>query len=185
MLQVLVGVLLGGAMLFGIVTGRGERVFSGLMEGAKGAVETALSLMGSFGIFCGLMNILSHSGAVEKLNKWLKRPLRHLMGEVKEEAMAFVTMNLSANMLGLGNAATPAGLEAAKRLAEGDRAGNALCMFLVINASSVRLLPSTVVSLRASMGAADPGAVILPALAATLLSTVSGILLCKWMEKRT
>lgn len=184
MLQVVVGVLLGGALVFGMATGRGEAVFSALLAGAQGAVESALGLMGGFGIFCGLMNILSHSGVMEKLNRWLQRPLKRLLGEVQEEALSYVTMNLSANVLGLGNAATPAGMEAARHLARGERATNALCMFLVINASSVQLLPSTVIALRASMGAKDPGAVLLPGLAATALSTLGGILLCKWMEKR-
>lgn len=184
MLQVLTGGMLGGALLFALVTGRGEAVFSGLLAGAQSAVETAMGLMGSFGIFCGLMNILSASGAVEWLNKRLKKPLKKLLGDVREEALSYVTLNLSANMLGLGNAATPAGLEAAKRLADGERASNALCMFLVINASSVQLLPSTVVALRTAMGAQNPGAVILPGLLSTCLSTLTGILMCKWMEKK-
>ena len=155
-----------------------------MLSGAQEAIETAFSLMGIFGVFCGLMNVLSASGFVSWLNRRLKSPLKMLLGDVKEEALSFVTGNLSANMLGLGNAATPPGLKAAMLLADGERATNALCMFLVINASGVQLFPSTVVALRAAMGAAEPGAVVLPALLSTAVSTVCGILLCKGMEKR-
>lgn len=185
MLSVLICVVMGSAVLFGLVTGRGEQVFAGMLDGAQGAVEAALGLMGSFGIFCGLMNILSASGCVEWMNRKLKKPLKMLLGNVKEEALVYVTGNLSANMLGLGNAATPLGLKAAKLLADGERATNALCMFLVINTSSVQLFPSTVVALRAAMGAANPGAVVLPGLLSTALSTLCGVLLCKGMEKKT
>ena len=184
MLSVLICVMMGSAVLFGLVTGRGEQVFAGMLDGAQGAVEGVLGLMGSFGVFCGLMNILSASGCVEWLNRKLKKPLKMLLGNVKEDALVYVTGNLSANMLGLGNAATPLGLKAAKLLADGERATNALCMFLVINASSVQLLPSTVVALRTAMGAQNPGAVILPGLLSTCLSTLTGILMCKWMEKK-
>ena len=79
MLSVLICVVVGSAVLFGLVTGRGEQVFAGMLEGAQGAVEGVLRLMGSFGIFCGLMNILSASGAVEWLNKRLKKPLKKLL----------------------------------------------------------------------------------------------------------
>lgn len=183
-MQVCFGTMLAGALLFGVFEGRGDAVFAALLQGAGAAVERALGLMGSFGIFCGLMNVLSQAGGVEGLKRLLKRPLRFLLGEVEEEALSYVTLNMAANMLGLGNAATPAGLKAAALLSDGPRAGAALSMFLVINTSSVQLLPSTVIALRTAHGAAHPEAVILPGLAATALSTVVGILCCKGMEKR-
>lgn len=184
MLQGIFCFIMGSAVLYGCITGRGDVVFQSLLQGAKDAVWMALGMAGSFGIFQGLMRILSHCGVMELLKKGMRKPLKWLMGDVKEEALGYVTMNLSANMLGLGNAATPMGIEAAKRLSAGSRATNGLCMFLVINSSSVQLLPTTVVALRAAQGAMDPGAVILPGLLATALSTLVGILCCKWMEKR-
>lgn len=184
MMQVLFGFLMGAAVLFGLCTAEADKVFAALLQGGQEAVKTAFSLAGSFGIFCGLMNILSRSGVLHFLTRFLKKPLRFLLGEGKEKALPHVAMNLAANMLGLGNAATPAGLKAAKLLAEGERAGHALCMFLVINASSVQLIPTTVVALRAAHGAANPEAVILPGLLSTALSTLVGILSCKWMERR-
>lgn len=176
--------MLGAAMLFGLATGRGEQVFQGFLKGAGDGVQMALSLCASLAVFGGLMRIVQHSGAEKGLMRILKKPLNRLMGKMPDEALGYVTMNLSANMLGLGNAATPAGIKAAKMLAAGERASNALCMFLVINTSSVQLLPTTVIAMRASRGAQAPGAVIVPGLLATALSTLAGILLCKWMEKR-
>ena len=86
-------------------------------------------------------------------------------------------------MLGLGNAATPMGIEASRRLAEKGRATDALCLFLVINASSVQLLPTTVIALRAAAGSRQPGIIAWPAFLATALSTATGILCCKAAEK--
>ena len=98
--------------------------------------------------------------------------------------MGYMAMNLSANMLGLGNAATPMGLEAAKRLGSGPRAGNALCLFLVINCSSVQILPTGVIALRAAAGAAQPGDIWLPTLVCSLVATAVGIVCCKLMERK-
>lgn len=184
MLQAVFGGMLGAAVLFGLMTGQGEKVFQGFLQGAGDGVQTAFSLCASLSVFGGLMGILQGCGAEKGLMRMLKKPLNRLLGKMPEEALGYVTMNLSANMLGLGNAATPAGIKAAKILAEGERASNALCMFLVINTSSVQLLPATVISMRAVMGAANPEAVILPGLLSTAFSTAVGILLCKWMEKR-
>ena len=95
-----------------------------------------------------------------------------------------MTLNLTANMLGLGSAATPLGLEAARKMGgSGEAASNALCLFLVINASSVQLLPTTVIALRAAEGSAAPGSVIFPALLATAISTLTGIIACKIGER--
>ena len=101
------------------------------------------------------------------------------------DALEPVLLNLSANLLGMGNAATPMGIEAARRMGgSSGGASNALCLFLVINSSSVQLLPATVIALRAAEGSADPGCITLPALAATAISTAVGIAACKIAEAR-
>lgn len=183
MLQVLIGLLLITSFLFALFTNQGDRVFSMFLSGGQESVELVMEMAGTFGIFCGLMNVLSQAGGMEWLNRRLRRPLHFLLGEVNAQALSYATVNLAANMLGLGNAATPAGIKAAKALADGPRATPALCMFLVINASSVQLIPSTVIALRAAHGAAHPEAVVVPGLLSTALSTAAGILLCKWMER--
>ena len=185
MLQGIFGFLLGSAMLAGLATGKGEAVFSAALAGAAEGIATAFSLAGGFAFFCGLMEVLRRSGAVTRLARRFAPALAWLLGgEVPGDALDYVALNFSANLLGLGNAATPMGVEAAKRMATGERAGNALCMFLVINASSVQLLPTSVIALRAAAGSASPGAVALPTLAATGISTLVGILSCKIAEKK-
>lgn len=184
MMHVLFGGMLAAGLLFGLVTREGEQVFSAVLQGAQQAVETALGMAGAFMLFGGLMEILTASSAMDKISRGLKRPLSFLMGDLSGDGLSYVSLNLAANMLGLGNAATPLGVEAARRLAKGPRATNGLCMFLVINASSVQLIPSTVVGLRQALGAQQPGAVILPGLLATALSTAVGIVSCKLMERR-
>ena len=98
-------------------------------------------------------------------------------------------MNMTANLLGLGNAATPMGLRAMRLLAEeesaGDAATDAMCMFLVINASSLQLFPSTVISLRAAAGSASPASIVLPSLFSTAISTAVGVLACALLSRLT
>ena len=106
-----------------------------------------------------------------------------LLGPWYGVAVAFVA-SLLRNLLGLGNAATPAGLRAARRMGGGERAGNALCLFLVLNASAAQLLPTTVLSLRAAAGSAAPGAVIGPGLIASGIAAAVGVISCKLWEKR-
>ena len=121
---------------------------------------------------------------MEKWAAYITRPLRKLLGsDVSEEGMQYAAMNLTANMLGMGNAATPMGIRAVRRMAKGEEITCAMCMFLVINTSSVQLLPTTLISMRAALGAAEPTNIVLPALIASTVSTASGILACKVMEK--
>ena len=183
MLQIIFGGMLGGGVLFSLLTGQGAAVFPALRGAAQEGVETAISLAGGFALFCGLIGILRAAGAVGALSRLTAPLLRRLMGEIPADALDYVTMNLAANMLGLGNAATPMGVEAARRMAAGERADDALCFFLVLNASSVQLLPTTVIALRAAAGSQAPGQIALPALVSTLISTLAGALSCKLAER--
>lgn len=169
-------------------TGRLEMVSHAVLKAGQEAVDTAVSLLGVFLLFGGVTGILEKSGAVEWLCRHLKRPLGWLFGkETSPEAMEAITLNLSANMLGLGNAATPMGMRAARLLTPtaASTPSPALCMLLVINATSVQLLPSSVIALRAAAGSARPDAIIWPSLLASAASTAAGILLCKVWERKS
>ena len=183
MLQWLFGMLLFSALAYGLACGKGEHVISALLSGAESGVSAAISLAGGYAFFCGMLEILSQAGTMGWLARKAAPFLRILLGKtLPDAALSPVAMNLTANLLGLGNAATPMGIEAARRMADGESASNALCMFLVINASSVQLLPTTVISLRAAAGSVSPGSMTGPALLATLISTLAGIAACKIME---
>ena len=183
--QAVFGLLLGSAMLYGCAAGTGGETFAAALKGAEEAVETALVLAGTYGFFCGLMSLLQKAGAAEALARLFSPALGRLFGKgLPPQALEPVAMNLTANLLGMGSAATPMGLRAAERMG-GERASDALCLFLVLNASSVQVLPATVIGLRAAAGSADPARVALPALGATVISTAVGVLSCKLMEKWT
>lgn len=156
------------------------------MQAAGDAVSTVLAMISGFMFFSGLIRILERAGVVRFLVRMLNRPLRWLFGNsVSLEAMQAIAMNLSANMLGVGNAATPMGLKAARLLnPEGmEKANAALCLLLVVNATSVQLFPASVIALRAAAGSAAPEAIVWPMLAASGASTAVGIALCKICER--
>jgi spore maturation protein SpmA len=156
---------------------------------AKSAVEIAIGLVGLLCFWLGLFQIAEKSGLTDKL-AWLLTPLfRRLMPEVPagHPAIGSVTLNMAANMLGLDNAATPMGLKAMKDLQSlnpnPDTATNAQILFLVINTSSVTLIPVSIFMYRAQFHAPNPASVFLPILLATTASTLAGILSVAWIQK--
>lgn len=170
--------------VFSLVRGEAALLGKEALLAAQNGVETVFSMCGGFAFFCGVMAILREAGAMGFLCRALRKPLKKLFGSgLRDEALESVTMNLVANMLGMGNAATPMGIRAVQEMAEGERASNAVCLFLVINISSVQLLPTTMLSLRAAAGSQMPDAVVIPSLIATAVSTLSGIVSCKMLEK--
>lgn len=188
-MNVLWGGMLVLALLFGLFGGIVEQMNDSMIQGALEAVSLMLRMAGGFAVWCGLMEVLKRIGAVETITKLLRPALKFLFPDVRgEETLRSITMNLSANMLGLGNAATPMGVKAMGELARenggGETASRAMCMFLVLNAASVQLFPGTVVTLRMVMGSANPGAVILPTLLATAASAATGIALCLVLQRR-
>ncbi len=168
------------SLVFSLLTGRAAEVGTAAMEGAAEAIRLCLSIAGPLILWSGLMEVMEQSG----LSRGLARLLRPLLGRLfpstrKDEALAEdLSCNLSANLLGLGNAATPAGGRAAVRLeARGQRgvASDELCRLVVLNTASVQLLPTTVAALRAGLGA-ESAFDILPAVwVSSLLSVCAGL----------
>ena len=142
-----------------MVTGRSGEVANALLESGNQAVELMLTLLAAMTLWSGLMEILTAAGDVGRMSKVFRKMLKPLFpGLNDDEAWAAISMNLSANLLGLGNAATPAGIEASKRLAIlGTRGLSALAMLLVLNNSGVQLMPTTVIALRQAAGSVTPG----------------------------
>jgi spore maturation protein A len=189
MMNVIWGGMIVLALLFGLFGGIVEQLNDSMIQGAVEAVSIILKMAGGFAVWCGLMEVLKRIGAVEGLTKLLRPVLNFLFPDIKrQDTLRSITMNLSANMLGLGNAATPMGVKAMGLLSleneNLETASRAMCMFLVLNASSVQLFPGTVMTLRMVMGSSNPGAVILPTLIATAASAASGILCCLLLQGR-
>ena len=173
--------------LYAAICGNTSAVALAAVEAGADAVDTVLSLLGGFMFFGGVTRILEKAGVTAYVVRGMRRPLRCLFGaDTSDEALGAVTMNLSANMLGMGNAATPMGLKAAKLLgSSGDeKASAALCLLLVLNSTCIELFPSTVVSLRYAANSANATAIVLPTLLSTLVSSIVGVLLCKACEWR-
>ena len=174
----------------GAWTGHLPEVTTGALDGAKTAVvNVALPLAGTLAVFMGIMRLAERSGLVDVLARTLRPVMRFLFPEVPPEhpAMGAMVLNIAANMLGLGNAATPMGLKAMGYLEQLNplpgTATNAMCTFLAINTSSVQLIPTTVVALLAAHGAKEPFAVVSTALFATSCACVVGITSAKFLQK--
>lgn len=156
---------------------------------AKTAFEISIGLVGVLCLWLGLFAVAREAGLIEHIARGLAPLLRRLFPEVPQNhpAQASMTMNIAANMLGLDNAATPLGLKAMQELQAlnpvRDTATNAQIMFLVINTSSVTLLPITIFMYRAQLGAADATSVFIPILLATSFSTLVGILTVAWIQR--
>lgn len=183
-----------GMLLLGVIyaawSGQAEAAQRALLAGGEEAVSLCLSLAGAYAFFGGLLGVARESGVVAALAAAMRRPLTRLfrfrLGE--EAALHDICVNLSANMLGMGGAATPAGLAAMRKMAGanggGDEASDAMILFLVINTSSVQLLPTTMIALRAQMGAGNPADIVLPTLVSTCVSTLCGVGLCLLLRGR-
>lgn len=176
------------SVFFALVTGQTGAVSSATLEGASSAVALCVSMTGSICLWTGMMEVMRQSGLSEKLAKLLQPLLRWLFPDVAEDGKTLgdISANVSANLLGLGNAATPLGLQAAKGLAKHSKEGVAtpsLCLFIVCNTASIQLLPTTVASIRSATGSESPFD-ILPAVWVTSLVALSvGISVCKICEK--
>ncbi len=180
-------VLLAVGVLYGAAAGSLDAVTEAALTASGDAVRLAIEMCGLLCLWLGVLQVAESSGLVDRLGRALSPLVGLLFPDVPKTHPAFsaIVMNFSANLLGLGNAATPMGVEAARRMGgSGEKASNALCLFLVINSSSVQLLPTTVIALRAAEGSAQPAAIALPALAATAISTLVGVAACKLAEAR-
>ena len=167
-----------------------EALGLGMIDSAEGAVTLALGLIGVMGLFLGLMKVAEAGGLLRVIAKVLRPVMVRLFPDVPAEhpAMGAIIMNLSANALGLGNAATPFGIRAMQEL---DRlnphkgtATDAMALFLAINTSSITLLPTGVIALRASVGSGDPAGIVPTTLVATLCSTTVAIISAKLLQRR-
>ena len=140
-------------------------------------------------LWCGVMNIADKSGLLLKFSKLLTPLLKKLMPSVKnEKAFLYISSNIAANMLGLGSVATPAGLKAMKELNvdnnDKTRASDGMITFLVLNTSGVTIIPMTVIALRMGYGSVDPSKIIIPSIIATIVSSVSGLLLDYFIRRK-
>ena len=161
----------------------------GIVGSAKTAVTLAIGLIGIMALWLGIMKIAEQSGLVAKLASLLKPITTRLFPDVPADhpAMGAMIMNISANMLGLANAATPLGLKAMEELNKLNKklgtATDAMCTFLVINTSNVQLIPATVIAIRAAAGSANPTEILGPVIVSTVVALIVGVTTVKLLAK--
>lgn len=157
-----------------------DAAVTAMTNGSGQAVSLAINLVGVYGLWLGLFGILEKLGAADLLAKLLHPIIGLLFKDVDPKTEKYITMNMSANLLGLGNASTPMGIGAVTAMSEGRKsASQNMIMLVVISATSLQLLPSTVIGMRATHGSAAPADFLLASTIATVVSTVVGILLVK------
>lgn len=208
-LMILIGVVVG------ILTGTMEEVGNGALESAGSAVTLCITMMGILSMWTGLMQVARASGLLEKMSGWLSPVIRFLFPKLMPDSKAaeYIATNMVANVMGLGWAATPAGIKAMEELAaieeqrgtpgygteEGEKssgenapeqervprmASTEMCTLLVMNMSSLQLIPINMIAYRSQYGSASPAAIVAPVIFATVVSTIVAVIFCRVMAKR-
>lgn len=195
------GMILTG-IIYAAVTGRIPDVTNAAIDSSREAVTLCVTMIGVISLWSGLMEIASRAGVIEAMSAKLRPVLRFLYPELPpgHPAQKSIATNMIANILGLGWAATPAGLKAMEELRELEDArragkspgparkkgiaGNEMCTFLIVNISSLQLIPVNVIAFRSQYGSVNPASVVGAGIAATAVSTGAAVLFCKIMDRR-
>ena len=198
MLNYIWAILIMVGIMVAAFTGTMENVSTGILDSSREAIQLCIVMLGVVGMWTGVMKIAEATGLVRQLTRLLMPILRLLFPRIAddEKAMGYIAANMVANLLGLGWAATPTGLQAMKELQrihretcgqtgeDPDAASDEMCFFMVINISSLQLIPINMIAYRSQYGSAHPGLIILPGMIATFVSTLAGVLYGLWRCRR-
>lgn len=188
-MNILWSIMIAGGIIFSFFNGTSVNLTDAVIASGKESVEIALTMCGIVPLWCGMLKIAEHSGMTAGLSKLMSPVISKLFPEIPKshKSLEYITSNITANMLGLGWAATPSGIDAMKSLGELNKnkktASKSMCMFMVINMSSVQLITINIIAYRTSYASSCPSAVILPGIIATSISTAAGILAVKLAER--
>ena len=172
-----------------IINNRLDVVVNELLKSAQSAVEIAFSLIGIMAFWLGIVNIAKKSGLINVFSKIIKKPLLFLFPDLKEnnEALSNIALNVSANALGLSNAATPFGIKAMEDMQEKNKnktyATNSMCLFLAINTAGFQIVPAAVLAILSAKGMDNPSQIIIPTLIVTTIAFISAIIYSKLLER--
>ncbi|NLZ80814.1 MAG: nucleoside recognition protein [Clostridiales bacterium] len=180
--MILIGVVYGG------FTGKMPEITNAALDSSKEAVTLCITMLGIMSLWTGIMEVAKEAGIIKAATKKIEPFIRFLFPRIPEghPAKEHITTNVIANILGLGWAATPAGLKAMKELEGLNKtpgiASNEMCTFLIINISSLQLIPVNIITYRSQYGSVNPAAIIAPAIIATCFSTLVGVIFAKAMD---
>ena len=178
------------SFIYAIFSGRINEINNGIFTSVADAVELSITLLGTICLWNGIMEIAKKTTLMERITKLLRPLINYLFPELKrnEKAKQEISLNMVANIMGLGNAATPLGLKAMKTMQKDnkkkDTLTNSMLMFIVINTASLQLIPTNVIAIRMSLGSENPTSIILPVWIATIIAAVVGVFFTKILIKR-
>lgn len=178
------------SILYAIVTGNIDAVNKSIFDSTTRAVELSISLLGTMCLWSGIMEIAKKTNLTDKIANFLSPILRFLFPDIKKGDSVYgeISMNVVANLLGLGNAATPLGLKAMKSLQKEnekkDTLSNSMLMLIILNTASLQIIPTTVIAIRNSLGSKEPTSIIVPVWIATVTAAIAGITVAKILMKR-
>lgn len=173
------------SFVFAIFSGRLPEVNNSIFESTSNAIELCLTLIGTMSLWCGIIKIAMKTSLIDKLIKLLKPILKILFPEIREndEVHKEISMNIIANLLGLGNAATPLGLKAMEDLKKENQnkqeLSNSMAILIVLNTASIQIIPTTVIAIRTALGAKNPTEMLIPIWIATVTAAISAIISAK------
>ena len=188
MLNILWVIMIAGGIFFAAFHGTMGQITESFISSSTEAVNLCIFMLGVIGVWNGMMEIAVKSGLMKKIAKTMYPFIHWLFPDIppRHKANEYIAANMAANILGLGWAATPAGLKAMRELQKleegGGRASDMMCAFLVLNISSLQLVPINMIAYRSQYGSVNPAAVVLPAICATMISTMAGIVFIKIIE---
>ena len=167
-----------------LVLGNVDMAVSSMLDGGAKAITLGLKLWGIYAVWLGLLKIVEETELDKKLSKLFSPIIKLLLGRVDKYTEGQISINITSNLLGMGNASTPSGINAIAGLDKGSKyATTAMIMIIILNSSSLQLIPTTVVGLRAMAGSTQATDIIIPTLLATIVSTVVGVILVKILSK--
>ena len=181
-------------ILFAVIRGEVGIVTEAALDASKEAVTLCITMVGVLSFWSGIMEIATKAGVIEMFSKLLRPAIQFMFPRIpkKHKANDYITTNVIANILGLGWAATPAGLQAMEALGElqeerGENpsiASNEMCTFLILNISSLQLIPMNMIAYRSQYGSVNPARIVGAGLLATVISTLVGCIYCKWKDRK-
>ena len=178
------------SFIFSIITGNIENFNNSIFSSCNQAVELTIKLFGTMCLWNGLMKIVQETSLISKLSNMISPLMKALFPKIKKEDKEYkeITVNIIANLLGIGNAATPLGIKAMQTMQEKnpnkERITDSMALFIVLNTASLQLIPTTVIAVRASLGSANAVQIILPVWIATIIADVAGIIASKILMKK-
>ena len=190
MLNILWPIFIILSFLYALISGKVNEINNGIFESLSDAVELSITFLGTICFWNGIMEITKRTSLIEKLTNFLKPLVNFLFPDLKknETAKQEISMNMIANILGLGNAATPLGIKAMKTMqkenTKKDTLSNAMMMFIVINTASIQLIPTNVIAIRTSLNSQNPTSIIIPVWLATIVAAIVGVTVTKILIKK-